>query len=173
MDIDKVEMGNKGADQTLILLPEPEPLLHQIGEPFRRSRRVDGSGSTADFNHSGPVGLSVEMGVLTDTLRDFFPEGTQILLGDGAAVGIIASPDGIDDHVLVSGLGIAEVCFDLRQGDSGSLYGCRSPGIQKDIVTGISAGGELSIQNLKLSSPLLQLGHTGQEQSFTVYASQR
>ena len=28
VDIDEVEMGNKGGNQTLILLPEPEPLLH-------------------------------------------------------------------------------------------------------------------------------------------------
>ena len=113
VDIDKVEMGNKGANQTLILLPEPEPLLHQIGEPFRSSRRVDSSGSTADFNHSGPVGLSVEMSVLADTLCDFFPEGTQILLGDGATVGIIASPGGVDNHLFILGLRVAEIQFDL------------------------------------------------------------
>ena len=112
------------------------------------------------------------MGILADTFCDFFPEGTQILLGDRAAIGIIASPDDIDDHVLVPGLGIAEVLFGFRQGNLGSLYGCRSPGVPKGSVTGIPEGGKLFIQNLKMSSPLLQLGQTGQEQLFTVYAGQ-
>lgn len=113
VDIDEVEVCGKGANQTLILLPEPEPLLHQLGEPLRCSRRVDSSGGAADFNHSGTIGLSIEMGVLADTLCDFFPEGTQILLGDGAAVGIIATPDGVDNHLFILGLRVAEIQFDL------------------------------------------------------------
>ena len=158
MDIDKIEMGNKGANQTLILLPEPEPLLHQIVEPFRRSRRVDGSGSTADFNHSGPVGLSVEMGVLTDTLRDFFPEGTQILLGDGAAVGIVASPDGVDDHFIIFADGLCETLLDSGHGRSGTLDGGRGPGIQDHIVCYATAVGKLIVHLAKLYGSFLQLG---------------
>ena len=61
VDIDEVEVGGKGPNQTLILLPELEPLLHQIREPFRCGRSVDGPGGAADFYHSGPVGLSIEM----------------------------------------------------------------------------------------------------------------
>ena len=162
VDIDEIEVGDEGTDQALILLPETEPLLHQVGEPLRRGGRMDGSGSTSDLHHAGPIGFAVEMGILTYTLRDPLPESTKIFPGNGTAVGVVAATDGVDHHFIILADGLCEAPLDFGHGCSGSLDGSGGPGIQNHIIRYSTARGELIVHLAQLCGPLHQLGCSGQ-----------
>lgn len=134
MDIDEVEMRHKGANQTVVLFPEPEPLLHEIGESFRGSGRMDGPGLVSDFQHTTAVKLAVQMDVIADTICDLFRQRADVLLCNGATIGVVTSMDGVDYHSFILVLRIFEMLSDLRQGNVGAFYRGRCPGIQKNAL---------------------------------------